>query len=317
MPLPQPNLDDRTFDDLVAEARAMIPRLAPGWTNYNPSDPGITLIELFAWLTEMMLYRLNRVPDEHYEVFLELIGKPWNKEEDKTIELAIARGLRFLQKRSRAVSLDDFEQLALESTKSPDGVAKIARAKALSNINLENNAALEEGHISVVILPRPTAIDLPAEANLEEIRKTMMADPLDEIHSVNKLRKAVTDYLEPKRLLTTVVHVVAPGFVDIKLDITVAGRPGVDSETLQKDVKKRLCDFVNPYEGGGEDGKGWPFGQALRRFEIYQQIEALNRVDYVESLVLNGNPVDNEVPIKDYELPCLSGDAVNVTVKLT
>jgi len=49
MPLTLPVLDDRSFDDLVAEARALIPALAPEWTNHNPSDPGITLIELFAW----------------------------------------------------------------------------------------------------------------------------------------------------------------------------------------------------------------------------------------------------------------------------
>lgn len=122
MPLPLPNLDDRTFDDLVAEARAMIPRLAPRWTNYNPSDPGITLIELFAWLTEIMLYRLNRVPDEHYEVFLGLIGI--TRKENESIESAITRGLQSLQKHKRAVSLDDFEQLTL---KFPDGVAQAKR----------------------------------------------------------------------------------------------------------------------------------------------------------------------------------------------
>ncbi len=72
--LPKPNLDDRTFKDLVEECILRIPRYCPEWTNYNPSDPGITLIELFAWLTDQMLLRFNQVPVRNYVAFLELLG---------------------------------------------------------------------------------------------------------------------------------------------------------------------------------------------------------------------------------------------------
>ncbi|HEX2981254.1 MAG TPA: putative baseplate assembly protein [Anaerolineaceae bacterium] len=75
MPLPCPNLDDLRFQrDLVDEARKRIIHYCPEWTEYNLSDPGITLIELFAWMTEMMVYRLNRVPDKNYIKFLDLLG---------------------------------------------------------------------------------------------------------------------------------------------------------------------------------------------------------------------------------------------------
>lgn len=74
MALPIPKLDDRTFQDFVNEARRLIPRYCPEWTDHNLSDPGITLIELFAWMMEMMLYRLNRVPDKNFVTFLDLIG---------------------------------------------------------------------------------------------------------------------------------------------------------------------------------------------------------------------------------------------------
>jgi len=70
MPLELPNLDDRTYEDLVAEALRLIPNYAPEWTNYNPSDPGITLIEMFAYLTEMLLYRQNRITDDNLRTFL-------------------------------------------------------------------------------------------------------------------------------------------------------------------------------------------------------------------------------------------------------
>ncbi|HAJ63736.1 MAG TPA: putative baseplate assembly protein [Cyanobacteria bacterium UBA8543] len=72
--LPKSNLDDRTFKDLVDECILRIPRYCPEWTNYNPSDPGITLVELFAWLTDQMLLRFNQVPVRNYITFLELLG---------------------------------------------------------------------------------------------------------------------------------------------------------------------------------------------------------------------------------------------------
>ncbi|HUR84132.1 MAG TPA: putative baseplate assembly protein [Solirubrobacteraceae bacterium] len=76
MRLPEIELDDRGFQELVSEARTRIARRCPEWTEHNVSDPGITLIELFAWMTEMTTYRLNRVPDKIYVRLLELLGVP-------------------------------------------------------------------------------------------------------------------------------------------------------------------------------------------------------------------------------------------------
>ena len=85
MPLKTPNLDDRTYKEIIEEAKKLIPRYAPEWTDWNESDPGITMLELFAWLTEMILYRLNQVPDNNFIEFLKLVGI-----ELKTAEPALA-----------------------------------------------------------------------------------------------------------------------------------------------------------------------------------------------------------------------------------
>lgn len=74
MPLPAPNLDDRSFQDFVDEAKRRIPHYTPEWTNHNLSDPGVALIELFAWMSEMVLFRVNQVPDRLYTHFLNLVG---------------------------------------------------------------------------------------------------------------------------------------------------------------------------------------------------------------------------------------------------
>ena len=62
MALPVPNLDDRRFQDLVDDAKRLVQQRCPEWTDHNVSDPGVTLIELFAWMTDQLVYRLNRVP---------------------------------------------------------------------------------------------------------------------------------------------------------------------------------------------------------------------------------------------------------------
>src|SRR6476619_2656259 len=74
MALPVPNLDDRRFQDLVDDAKRLVQRRCPEWSDHNVSDPGVTLIETFAFMTDQLLYRLNQVPDRMYVKFLELIG---------------------------------------------------------------------------------------------------------------------------------------------------------------------------------------------------------------------------------------------------
>ncbi len=72
--LPAPQLDDRRFQDIVDETKKRIPAYTAEWTDHNVSDPGVTLIELFAWMIDMLLYRLNQVPDKHYVRFMEMLG---------------------------------------------------------------------------------------------------------------------------------------------------------------------------------------------------------------------------------------------------
>jgi hypothetical protein len=76
MPLSIPTLDDRRYQDLLNEALARIPVHNPEWTNFNRSDPGVTLIEIFAFLTETLLYRANQIPERNRRKFLSLLGVP-------------------------------------------------------------------------------------------------------------------------------------------------------------------------------------------------------------------------------------------------
>ena len=106
MTIPVPQLDDRRWDDLVAEAKAFLKDKTEAWTDFSPSDPGIVLVELFAHLTELMIYRLNRVPEKAYLEYLRLIGlaiRPpaaaaveleFQSDKPATAPIAIPRGVR-------------------------------------------------------------------------------------------------------------------------------------------------------------------------------------------------------------------------------
>lgn len=87
MSLPSPNLDDRSFQSLVDDAKRMIGLRCPEWTDHNVSDPGVTLIELFAYMTETMLYRLNQVPEKNHIRFLDMLGVRLQPAEAATTDL--------------------------------------------------------------------------------------------------------------------------------------------------------------------------------------------------------------------------------------
>jgi hypothetical protein len=91
MSIPVPNLDDRNWADLVQAAQDYIRSSDPLWTDLSPSDPGIVLVDAFAHLTDILLYRLNRVPDRIYAVFLNLLGTQLRPPTFATVQLQFTR----------------------------------------------------------------------------------------------------------------------------------------------------------------------------------------------------------------------------------
>lgn len=69
-----PSIDDRRYRDLVEEMKVRVPRYAPEWTDLNDNEPGMAILQTYAWLADMMLYRIGQVPEQNYLRFLELFG---------------------------------------------------------------------------------------------------------------------------------------------------------------------------------------------------------------------------------------------------
>lgn len=294
MPLTLPNLDDRRYGDLVDEARALIPTHAPEWTNHNPSDPGIMLVELFAWLSEMLIYRLNRVTDENTRNFLRLLnGRGWQPSGTSAEALAedVRQTVLALRRREGAVSAEDFEVLAAEADKRVARVRCLPRRNALMDFDAE-----QPGHVSLVVVTTPGS-------------------------DTQSVLQAVQAYLEPHRLLTTFVHVVATPLLPVDVTVSVVPLPDATPGELQPRAITALRDFLDPLHGG-EAGSGWPFGRNAYVSEIFQLLDQLPGVDYVTSVelatgdpqrrVLNSGGELVGLAVKPYEL--VSARTLTVTI---
>jgi hypothetical protein len=260
MTIPRIDLDNRTFDDLMEELRGLIPREAPQWTNHNLSDPGITLLELFCWLTEGIMYRTNRIPEASRRRFLELLGTGVSG----SLDDAVAATVNGLQAPWRAVTAQDFETLVVGAFPT------VARACCLADRALDSSGPDEEriGHVSVIIVPQPDADGAMA----------LSSGLLEEVYR----------FLDERRLITCCHHVVGPEFSDIALSATVVCIPAAQPETVRERIVAALGSFFAPVAAApdGSTMTGWEFGQPVYESEVCALIEGVSGVDHLETLVL-------------------------------
>lgn len=235
----------------------------------------------------------------------------------ETLDDLLARGLGSLQGRYRAVSDEDFEYLAHEA--APD---KVARVKVVADRNLEGTTPDEEGHISVIVLPALEQLGLPElpaqyDAVTKEFtlnrRSRVVTNALKGVQ-VKKLNREILRYLDERRLITTVVHVVEPSFTIMRLNVNFQAKPGVNTEVLTKAVGETAATFLDPYTGW-LDGSGWPYGRNVYRSELYQIIESIEGVDHVSELKMNSDATMSFIKVGEIgenRLVCL--DELTVTV---
>ena len=189
-----------------------------------------------------------------------LNGPDWQPSGTSTADLAqdLRDSVLQLRRLERAVSCADFETLALEAD------SRVARTRCVSRCNLNMNFETEmAGHVSVIVVP-----EHDHESELE-----------------TSILNSVQNYLEERRLLTTYVHVIKPKYLPITLELTVAYLPDAEETPVNDSILKTVQDFLHPLDGG-ETGKGWPFGRNVFVSEIYQLLDQLPGIDYVQSVDL-------------------------------
>ena len=195
----------------------------------------------------------------------------------ETLAEAVGRVLRLREAPGRAVTLQDYEILALQTP----GV-RLARAKAMIVADPE-----EAGVVTVVIVP-PSPAQIPSTG----------------------MRQAVADYLYRRRIIGTRVRVIGPSYAEVAVKAAVKARAGVAKTELRERIEEALHTFLDPLRGGPRQ-TGWPFGRAVYRAEILQVMDDVPGVDHVESLELlqtkgkkpfEGNPSRDNVPVEPTSL---------------
>jgi hypothetical protein len=278
-----PSLDDRTFEQLVAEGRSLIPRYSREWTNHNLSDPGIALLELFAYLTETVNFQLDQIPDASLARFLQLLDicRQQTAGQPEAIDQTLEQALNALAQVTRAVTSADFDMLARQV--AMEAGTRLARTALTS-------------YRDVACAP----LDSLAEAPLAAL---LIVVPDDPVNPTPRPTQALTDTIFHRllshRLLATRFHVIGPTYVAIDIELTLVRKSA--SRLSPRDVESAIRAFLHPLQGG-PDRQGWPFGRPVYYSELFQQLGSLPQVDHVESLTLSTSP-PGEISDEGVHLP--------------
>lgn len=300
MPIQLPDLAGKTYKDIVDEMLASIPNYTDRWTNHNPSDPGITVLELLSWIAEMTLYRIDRMPEESYinflrlvagtsgaevgEVLLDMENKPdsdrarikllkFLKEIEsgnkKSIPEIKAQVQGFLDSHYRAITKDDFCALSMEATQDSEN-AKVKR---------------------VIVFEHPDKVEV-----------IIVSDSRDKY---DELIKKVAGYLHPRRLVGTRIKVTAPEYTEVRIDVGIVCSIHANPFTVTKNVETKIRQYLDPITGGADD-KGWTYKRTLTVFEIDHIIEETDGVERAKYVDFKNNKnhiiIDGLIDLKELKV---------------
>lgn len=194
--------------------------------------------------------------------------------DEETVEEARARAPREIKSRDKAVTSDDYEDMAKQA-------ANIRRAKALPLHHPQFPGTKVPGVMSVIVVPESKSKNpIPSEGTL----------------------KTVCSYLNERRLLTTELYVLRPTYRKIRIEGNVVAHDSADIAEVKKQIHTVLLDYLHPLKGG-EDGKGWGFGDDVYYSLVYQRVFTVPGVKRIKglSVVMDGEKYDEckDVPIEE------------------
>jgi hypothetical protein len=285
-------------------------------------------MELFAWVAETLIYRTNRIPVKSQWRLLELLIPEESlkalralgaadldsvPEKDKTplLDNARIKATENLKKPWRVVTADDFEKVVLAnySRQSPWTGRPVARVKCLADTDLSSTGKGQAriSHVSAIIVPEPEDED--------DIKPAPDHDLVNEIQC----------FLDERRLITCMLHVVGPDYTEIAFSGKVICRTGLRTRDVGKAVIDNLGRFLSPTVGvsGGAGNNGWPFGRDVYESEICSLIEGTDGVDHVDSLTLlqkegkDWIKIDKKIKVGSNSLVCFDRDESSSRISVT
>jgi len=288
-----------SFDELVREGGSLIPAYAPQWTNHNPSDPGITLLELLAYFSEILAYRALRVTPDAKLHFLHLLDGRTASPPDallgvpsSEIDKAIQGRVEALSRVECAVTPGDFEQLAVDAAAAYLDGRHNLRAKCLPGLDLRG--AVETQH--------PAAADAPADVSI-----VLALEPEVSSDLADGVCGHVQEVLAPRCLLTTRAHVVRAPHVHVFVACRISPVPGVELSAVDAALRNRT--EIRSDEPLLETQ---PFGRPLHLATVAGAIDRIEGVDYVENVIVLRMSIDGVIDYDD----SLVGIRIGVVARL-
>lgn len=315
MPLHLPQLDDTSYRKLVDEMIAAIPRYSGDWNNYNPSDPGITIIELLAYVASTLLYRIDRVSNRAYLNYLRLLAgaagtesrlllkqerrsgldpdyvalleclvrfesrpfESWTNEELGELQ---STAYRYIRRPYRGITEKDFHGLVLQALASFGA----GRDTSDDGMPVDSFANYDERNAQVeIILLAPVQGNDPSyyvprfEENACELRRRppVIGDTFEEC------RRFVADFLEPRRLIGTRLHVGGPRRSVVDVTVRVVCEIFYDHKRVLSDVCRTALQYLDPMDPPEHAARS--YGASVRRNLFEQTIKAVRGVGEVLS----------------------------------
>src|SRR5437588_682448 len=198
-----------------------------------------------------------------------------------------------LRRRDRAVTSDDFRELALATPG-----ASVGRAECLPRFYPPTRAPERAGVVSVVVWPREDA----AHPNAPLPDRTLL--------------RAVCEWLDTRRLVTTELYVIPPTYRKVAVSVGVKVKPGYGAEAVRRWVELVLRQYLAPLPPYGPTGDGWPLGRPVHGPELEAVCLQVEGVEYLEELKVAGLDEKNNVwkqgsvTLEMYEVPELTEIAV-------
>lgn len=315
MPIPLQKLDDRSYEDIIAELRALIPAYSNGeWTDHNPSDPGITLLELAAWLADAVIYRLNRITPASEMRFLELLfpellenlREPlypvepgaFSQEEkgqsDKPKKLTQEERYTWLRELSAASPED--ARAYLEDAKECFRKDWRTKYRAVTPADFQEIVRQSpEGKVlgRFICLPGWNLRSQPPKQQVSHVSVILIGP--DGQEPGDAVLGSVQKCLDERHLLGTRVHTVGPTFARVCIQARVIATLRADPSRVEATIRDDLTRNYSPVPRNRPTllqpaGDGWPLGRAVHLSEVCRVIEACEGVDYVESASLVAYP---------------------------